>query len=903
VADSGGEVRHYFTLPSAGPWAWADGARTLCWRDGGTLAFREEIERILLRLARESQIVPPFTELLLLLAALRGEPRGTLRADRVASLEAHLAAFGADARAEQARAALAPTLEALEVLGNVQHSFWARLDAFDLVACQLVERSGQARDVAGALQLEAQLARGIAAWTIEAPAPPLTAEDWLHAQLLLARGLERFEPAALTLRAQTSLDVLPPSIDVALDSSDGARELVDALRNDPELAAFAALAREIAALVHIPRPVAERTDLPLGGVSDIANRGSLERLLTSELAHDDLTLAVRIATNEALYTRRESPPKPRTNARCIALDVGIHSWGTPRVFAAAVALGLAAAADGHDRALAWKTRGAGLATVDLSSREGLAELLAALEPEPDPTPAFAKLLESETDGGGSREVFLIASEAVAKSAALRRWLREHAREGLYLVSVGIGGRLCIESWRPRGARKVHDALYDLRELQRPVEKGEARQAPELAFELPLFLQQRPLPLRVARANENSHFCEAVHGDSTALVELNSKGDLVVWDDPREGGRVIDTFPGRIGVRLLAADWSWRAHVIYRHRDERELLWSTVDLASGERSTRTLGEHRAWTAVERIAERIVLLREGEFSVVDDDGDVLRVSAPAPCGVHLNGRYFRSGADIVALDFGDGRASFLPLLSPADSAEEAIAVFDWPEVDGPWVVFRNSDRIMSSATGERIQVQSLRVGQCKSLEVRTWNHKPRVVLNGNVEIVLGARERLSASSPSSPGRHLYMLREARMRAPRSIGCDDAGALHVETRPGVYFAIRLSSASSRRGRICAEAVDRAPPSRVAFEALHGLPYGMRVARSASGDLAFTDKRGFLHLVSRDPEAEQLTVALVHDRPLRVWSSDGWSCGDAPYLMGGATRSDDDALHALQQLAAGFR
>jgi hypothetical protein len=470
------------------------------------------------------------------------------------------------------------------------------------------------------------------------------------------------------------------------------------------------------------------------------------------------------------------------------------------------------------------------------------------------------------------------------------------------VSVGLGGRLCIESWRPRGARRFHDALYDLRGLQSPVEKGEAGQAPELAFELPIFLQLRPLPLRVARRSENSHFCEAVHGDNTALVELNANGDLVVWEDPREGGRVIDTFPGRIGVRLLAADWSWRAHLVYRRRDEREMLWSTVDLASGERRTHWLGDHRTWTGVEMIAERIVLLRDGEFSVVDDD-DVLRVSAPAPCGVHLNGRYFRDGAEIVALDFGDGRASFLPVLSPAERAEDAIAVFDWPGVDGPWVVFRNSGRILSSATGDWIEVHALRVGQCKSLEVRTWNHKPRVVLNGNVEIVLGARERLAASNPSSPGRLVYTLHEARMRSPKSLGCDDSGALHVETRPGVYFAIRLSSASSRRGRICAEAVDRAPSSRFAFEALHGLPYGVRVARSPAGDLAFTDKRGFLHLVSRDPAAQQITVALVHDRPLRVWSSDGWSCGDAPYLMGGPTRSDIDALLALQRLAAGFR
>ena len=41
--------------------------------------------------------------------------------------------------------------------------------------------------------------------------------------------------------------------------------------------------------------------------------GDFDRLLVSELAHDDLTLSVRIALNEALYLRREAPardPRP-----------------------------------------------------------------------------------------------------------------------------------------------------------------------------------------------------------------------------------------------------------------------------------------------------------------------------------------------------------------------------------------------------------------------------------------------------------------------------------------------------------------------------------------------------------------------------------------------------------------
>jgi hypothetical protein len=104
------------------------------------------------------------------------------------------------------------------------------------------------------------------------------------------------------------------------------------LKDDVELGGLARLALNLMAAVHLPRPVADREELPLGGVSDITNRGALDRLLVSELANDDLTLAVRIAVNEALYLRREMPPRNPPRQRFVLLDAGIRMWGVPRVF-------------------------------------------------------------------------------------------------------------------------------------------------------------------------------------------------------------------------------------------------------------------------------------------------------------------------------------------------------------------------------------------------------------------------------------------------------------------------------------------------------------------------------------------------------------------------------------------
>src|SRR5205814_4588581 len=117
------------------------------------------------------------------------------------------------------------------------------------------------------------------------------------------------------------------------------------------------------------------------GVADITNRGPLDRLLLSELAHDDLTLAARIALNEALFLRREPPQREPPGALALLLDSGVRLWGVPRVLAAAVALALIAREKQQTRVEVWRAHGKQLTPVDLLSREGLMEHLGALEIE------------------------------------------------------------------------------------------------------------------------------------------------------------------------------------------------------------------------------------------------------------------------------------------------------------------------------------------------------------------------------------------------------------------------------------------------------------------------------------------------------------------------------------------
>src|SRR4029450_3053531 len=85
-------------------------------------------------------------------------------------------------------------------------------------------------------------------------------------------------------------------------------DLLEQLAQDPNTAGLAQLTHRLIAALNIPMHAHGSSSQFFGGVSDITNRGNFDRLLLSELAHDDLSLMARLANNEALYLRREELP-------------------------------------------------------------------------------------------------------------------------------------------------------------------------------------------------------------------------------------------------------------------------------------------------------------------------------------------------------------------------------------------------------------------------------------------------------------------------------------------------------------------------------------------------------------------------------------------------------------------
>lgn len=327
----------------------------------------------------------------------------------------------------------------------------------------------------------------------------------------LAKAFDRLPPSQLENRLRTGIDgdfsdqVQLPLEELAKDppSIEVPDDLLSALEEEGgQLAQVAGVARRLSAILHVPKPVWQQDDLPVGGVSDITNRGEPDRLLLTELAWDELTFATRLAQGEALYTRRESPPTDPPPKRKILLDTGIHLWGKPRLFALGTVLALQrlqrkSAAQTESGAEIHTLVGDRFTPVSMRTVEDVRAQLSRLEPSPFPSEALADLVQKDkTAFEPGEEVFIVSHpEAMAWLVREPAWQQLAATCLLHSIQVDRHGHLTMARHSVAGSRMLAQVQVDLDALlQGPPERRPSRDLIDEDARLPVFYSHLPWPL-------------------------------------------------------------------------------------------------------------------------------------------------------------------------------------------------------------------------------------------------------------------------------------------------------------------------------------------------------------------------------------------------------------------------
>ncbi|MEO0414091.1 MAG: hypothetical protein AAF226_03950, partial [Verrucomicrobiota bacterium] len=323
--------------------------------------------------------------------------------------------------------------------------------------------------------------------------------------------------------------------------------LIDQIREpSDEGRLLAGIAERAIAMIHLPGSVNRPDEIPVGGIADITNRGTIDRLLLAELAHDDLTLAVRLVNNEALFFRREVPPRETAKKNAVFLDRGIRMWGLNRLFALGFALGITHK-DGwkHEESETFTAkRNDQWQKVDLHALSQIKDLLSELIPITNPAGAlrswWAELNEKIT---GDVAFVTIAEhlETPDTSRTLGEIAISLAQHGsaLFAINVARDGAIEVQRWTVSGVRVEFRGKIDISDLvETPT--SVPKQAAKLVQSESLYkkgISPFLFPLSPNTFNSVEYYKGGVLGT------IDSR--LLRWETPEKGGAEwFTSLPGK-----------------------------------------------------------------------------------------------------------------------------------------------------------------------------------------------------------------------------------------------------------------------------------------------------------------------------------------------------------------------
>ncbi|HTV40092.1 MAG TPA: hypothetical protein VMF08_05935 [Candidatus Sulfotelmatobacter sp.] len=870
----------YLCAPRDGLWHWTENGAVLAWHDGSTIAFREEIVQIIEWLAPNG--LPSFGAIVFLLAACRGKVPALADIMKISDAPPPAAPrkeYSSPLTGlKQLQAQVVADLEQLQQVSRLP----AELNSGVKAKCVLAEAVFELTKVERYVEAQAVL-RGMRtpmndAGLVDTEYTPGRG-NYIRQIHIVSEGLKRHTAESLALRLRTGLDALPKEEDAELPAPERARRLIEELSRDREFGAVSRAARELMAAVRLPRRLAEREQLAIGGVADITNRGPLDRLLLSELAHDDLTLSVRVALNEALYLRREPPMREPPGALALLLDSGVRLWGVPRALAAAVALALIARDKQHSEILAWRAHGKQLQPVDLLSRNGLMQHLSALEPTAHAGDSMQAFADAASVNADTQSVLITHRDALA-DPEFRRALADNPTAPGFIATVDRDGRFELHAMPLAHRPPICEADIDLASVF-DENVGVTPIRREVEPDLPFIFGISPFPFLLPVTGRMDFWSNGTDGFTYAVLNDRS---LVRYLGPQSGARVIAS-------NLPAGKTVWmncdgdEVHLVKAGASQRPARLVSVTLPFGAVRVTDLASGPEVQAVYRYADVIVVIRLSDIRAYSlSDGQML---AHALNPHHwVNGRYFRGRSHFYFAVWDGERVKFEPVTMPVSYVVSNITtIFDREGFAGPWLLsrkghvvsteseltltlpnFANSPAISDFETakvskdGHRLMV----FGPAKLKDARPMMHIFDLVQKSWLDIRYA--EIPINRNPPLPTWNLY-------RAIESIALFQ-NAVAICGRKVRWRKLALDD----DGRLCIH--DLAPTKGVTPQPIFGPPRmtrdgcTLRVAEIAGGSKMFLDSRGLLHFKSANLELPEISIVLAEGE-VAGWTTDGVVCG----------------------------
>ncbi|WP_343671649.1 hypothetical protein [Chitinophaga sp.] len=579
------ETTAYFKSADDYFWHWADEGEVIEWQDGRTLIYRSSLTEILAEL---KDAFPPLGALLLMLTAGKDSKTRVEQIFQVIFQKVHL----------DEQAWIDDAFALLEILGSLPDRNWLGGKRIHLLqtlcaAVAPVVTSKIAESILGNFN-SGRLDKNV---LVPAPLSKFIVETDLQYLAAIYGAIGSREE--LVLKLQTSVSELPKPLPVLIPEPPQT-DLLSELASDPATAGFTKLAIQMIAALHIPMHVQGSSDQLFGGVSDISNRGNFDRLLLSELAHDELSLMVRLANNEALYLRREQLPADYQPERFLLVDTSIRMWGTPRLLAMAAALACSLQ-NKKGELPAYALSGYDYTPLQLGTKAGVGRALELLSPELHSAAgltAFAKnVLQKQ-----QQEFFLITDEQLFHAAPFQEAFAAIRKCNGYLVLVNRQGRVQLFHYNKGHRHLLNNATYDLESI------FTAAATLTASHSLPAFLHQQETPLYFPFSSMQLHYYyyNAMQFGGVVVTEDQR---LLYWQSVALGAKEIYRDLPRANTYSFGHSEQGTIYVLLYHNEAIYLYYLNTTIQA---SSHHVIRHR-------LAGSIVIAYEDEAFYITDAND--------------------------------------------------------------------------------------------------------------------------------------------------------------------------------------------------------------------------------------------------------------------------------------------
>ncbi|RYY51459.1 MAG: hypothetical protein EOO06_00205 [Chitinophagaceae bacterium] len=613
------EGKDYFQSFDDYFWQWEDNAEVLAIPGESTIAYYSFVSEVLHKLS--SQGLPPFGSLLLAIIATNQEGRRSL--DAVYNLMImQLEVYHQSSAGNQT---LTDCISFLKLLSEVPQKYKEGKRRILLLQA-VFERCHNAVSSKHAEELLAYYS-GIP----DSLSPKATFKVGVLKKDIRTIALlnSQFSNVQSILDRIASLPDIPSELEVIPDIAPirpAEKDFVELLIEHQKTFYVGSLVKRIWNGLQIPLHTNMPSSQPLGGISDLTNKGDFDKLLVSEFANDDLIFLSRLANNEALYLHREVPPVKNEFQRILLVDVSMKCWGTPKTIALAAMLAIAKHPKSRIGCTAYAI-GNTFEQLTIDTVDGIIDAVQIVDSSLHPAEGLAAFIDTNALPAGTELFILTVADNLMHPSMLKAL--QGTKATIYWLSTSTSGD--INMYRQQNGKK-HLQHLQLQLADAWKNEKKTKNTPEYkqVGEFPILVRPGTDTKKILSASDGCIFL--VTGDRMLLKQYgpSRKPGVKGWD-------IICTNLRHISGPLEIAYVSHREYVL--------LMFNTNNRKLTLLNTKTREEHITdfayWTGTGEF-----IVHKQEFYYKDNNGI---------WSISLDGKIGRPGTGIAAVN---GEISYKP-----------------------------------------------------------------------------------------------------------------------------------------------------------------------------------------------------------------------------------------------------